>query len=63
MSEPSVTPTPTPGPPPSVDLAVEICGIRFPNPVLTAAGPPVRDGAALLACAGGGAGGLGTKTI
>jgi dihydroorotate dehydrogenase subfamily 1 len=48
---------------PAVDLAVEICGIRFPNPVLTAAGPPVRDGAALLACAAGGAGGLVTKTI
>ena len=46
-----------------VDLTVEICGIRFPNPVLTAAGPPVRDGAALLACAAGGAGGLVTKTI
>lgn len=47
----------------AVDLAVEICGIRFPNPVLTAAGPPVHDGAALLACAAGGAGGLITKTI
>ena len=46
-----------------VDLAVEVCGIRFPNPVWTAAGPPVRDGAALLACAAGGAGGLVTKTI
>jgi dihydroorotate dehydrogenase subfamily 1 len=47
----------------AADLSVEICGIRFPNPVLTAAGPPVRDGAALLACAAGGAGGLVTKTI
>lgn len=47
----------------AVDLTVEICGIRFPNPVLTAAGPPVRDGAAILACAAGGAGGLVTKTI
>ncbi len=47
----------------AVDLAVEICGIRFPNPVLTAAGPPVRDGASILACAAGGAGGLVTKTI
>jgi dihydroorotate dehydrogenase subfamily 1 len=55
MSEPSTTSP--------VDLAVEICGIRFPNPILTAAGPPVRDGAALLACAEGGAGGLVTKTI
>jgi dihydroorotate dehydrogenase len=47
----------------AVELGVEICGIRFPNPVLTAAGPPVRDGAAILACAAGGAGGLVTKTI
>ena len=47
----------------AVDLAVEVCGIRFPNPVWTAAGPPVRDGAAILACASGGAGGLVTKTI
>jgi dihydroorotate dehydrogenase (NAD+) catalytic subunit len=47
----------------TVDLAVEICGIRFPNPILSAAGPPVRDGAALLACAEGGVGGLVTKTI
>lgn len=48
---------------PAVDLSVEICGIRFRNPVLTAAGPPVRDGQALLDCAEGGAGGLVTKTI
>ena len=48
---------------PAVDLAVEVCGIRFPNPVWTAAGPPVRDAAALLACGAGGAGGLITKTI
>lgn len=47
----------------SADLTVEICGLRFRNPVLTAAGPPVRDGAALLACAEGGAGGLVAKTI
>ena len=45
------------------DLAVEVCGLRFRNPVLPAAGPPVRDGAALIACAEGGAGGLVAKTI
>ena len=45
------------------DLAVEICGLRFRNPILPAAGPPVRDGAAILACAEGGAGGLVAKTI
>jgi dihydroorotate dehydrogenase (NAD+) catalytic subunit len=47
----------------SVDLGVEVCGLRFANPVLPAAGPPVRDGAAIVACAEGGAGGLVTKTI
>ncbi len=55
--------TTAPDPAAAVDLGVEVCGIRFPNPVWTAAGPPVRDGAALLACAEGGAGGLVTKTI
>jgi dihydroorotate dehydrogenase subfamily 1 len=45
------------------DPSVEVCGLRFSNPVLTAAGPPVRDGAAILACAEGGAGGLVAKTI
>lgn len=49
--------------PAAVDLSVDVCGVRFPNPVLTAAGPPVRDGAAMLACAEGGAGGLVSKTI
>jgi dihydroorotate dehydrogenase (NAD+) catalytic subunit len=45
------------------DLSVEVCGLHFRNPILPAAGPPVRDGAALLACAAGGAGGLVSKTI
>jgi len=45
------------------DLRVDICGLAFPNPVLPAAGPPGRDGRALLACAEGGAGGLVAKTI
>jgi dihydroorotate dehydrogenase (NAD+) catalytic subunit len=44
-------------------LTTELCGLRLRNPVLPAAGPPVRDGAALLACAAGGAGGLVSKTI
>ncbi len=48
---------------PLISPSVEVCGIRFPNPVLTAAGPPVRDGAAICACADGGAGGLVSKTI
>jgi dihydroorotate dehydrogenase (NAD+) catalytic subunit len=46
-----------------VDLSVEVCGIRFPNPVWTAAGPPVRTARHILDCAAGGAGGLVTKTI
>jgi len=45
------------------DLAVEICGIRFRNPVLPAAGPPGWNGEALRRCAEGGAGGLVAKTI
>jgi dihydroorotate dehydrogenase (NAD+) catalytic subunit len=45
------------------DLSTEVCGLRLPQPILPAAGPPVRDGAAMLACAEGGAGGLVAKTI
>jgi dihydroorotate dehydrogenase (NAD+) catalytic subunit len=45
------------------DLTTEVCGLRFRNPILPAAGPPGRDGAAMLACAAGGAGGLVSKTI
>lgn len=45
------------------DLSVELCGLHFRNPVLPAAGPPGRDGKALLACAAGGVGGLVAKTV
>ncbi|HEX5147992.1 MAG TPA: 4Fe-4S binding protein [Candidatus Limnocylindrales bacterium] len=45
------------------DLSVEVAGIRFANPVMPAAGPPVRTGQAMLRCAAGGAGGLVSKTI
>jgi dihydroorotate dehydrogenase subfamily 1 len=45
------------------NLSVEVAGIRFPNPIMPAAGPPVRDGRAILRCAQGGAGGLVSKTI
>lgn len=55
--------TARPLPAPAADLSVEVAGVRFPNPVLTAAGPPVHDAAAMLACAAGGAGGLVAKTI
>ena len=45
------------------DLSVEICGLKFPNPILPAAGPNVRDGRMLRESAEGGAGGLVSKTI
>ena len=45
------------------ELGVTVCGIRFPNPVWTAAGPGGADGKLLAAAARGGAGGLVTKTL
>jgi len=45
------------------DLHVEVCGIRFENPILAAAGPPTWSGKAMAACAQGGAGGVVAKTI
>jgi dihydroorotate dehydrogenase subfamily 1 len=44
-------------------LSVNICGIEFRNPVMPAAGPPVRNGAMAKAAAAGGAGGIVTKTV
>jgi dihydroorotate dehydrogenase subfamily 1 len=45
------------------DLSTTVCGIRFPNPIWTAAGPGGADGRMLLRAARGGAGGLVAKTI
>ena len=45
------------------NLKVTVCGIEFPNPVWTAAGPGGADGQMLLRAARGGAGGLVAKTI
>jgi dihydroorotate dehydrogenase subfamily 1 len=45
------------------DLTTDLLGIVMRNPVLPAAGPPGRDGQALIACAEGGAGALVAKTI
>ncbi len=45
------------------DLSVEICGLKFDNPILPAAGPTVWDGRAMLRCVAGGAGGIVSKTI
>jgi dihydroorotate dehydrogenase subfamily 1 len=44
-------------------MEVEIAGIRFRNPILTAAGPASRSGKVLVRAAKGGAGGLVAKTI
>lgn len=46
-----------------VDLSVEICGLKFRNPILPAAGPTVRDGDAMVKAANGGAGGIVAKTV
>ncbi len=45
------------------DLQTTICGIEFPNPILTAAGPTSADAEMLERAARGGAGGLVAKTI
>lgn len=45
------------------DLTTNLLGMVLRNPIMPAAGPPGRDGAALLACARGGAGALVAKTI
>lgn len=45
------------------NLKTSICGMNLINPVMPAAGPPVRDAECILKCAKGGAGGLVTKTI
>lgn len=44
-------------------LAVEFSGMKLKNPVMPAAGPPVKDGDAAIAAAKGGAGAIVTKTI
>ena len=45
------------------DIAVKICGLSFASPIMPAAGPPTRDGAACVAAAKGGAGAIVSKTI
>jgi dihydroorotate dehydrogenase subfamily 1 len=45
------------------DLKTTLCGVVFPNPVWTAAGPGGADGEMLMRAARGGAGGLVAKTI
>jgi len=44
-------------------LSVEVAGLKFRNPILTAAGPTSRDGMTLLNAAAGGVGGLVAKTV
>ena len=45
------------------NLTTKLFDLELAHPIMPAAGPPVRDGAALLACAEGGASALVTKTI
>jgi len=45
------------------DQKVKICGINFPNPIWTAAGPTGANARMMLLAAKGGAGGLVAKTI
>ena len=45
------------------DIRTSICGIDFPNPIWTAAGPTAADADMLMRAAKGGAGGLVSKTI
>jgi dihydroorotate dehydrogenase subfamily 1 len=44
-------------------IAVELLGLRFPNPIIPAAGPNVGTGEQLRRAAEGGAGGLLAKTV
>lgn len=45
------------------NLTTQICGILMNNPVMPAAGPPIRDGQMAIEAARGGAGTIVTKTI
>ena len=45
------------------NLSVSVSGIRFLNPVLTAAGPNVRTAELMLQAVAGGAGGIVSKTV
>lgn len=47
----------------TVELSVEVAGVKLKNPVMAAAGPITRDAAAIWAVARAGAGGIVTKTI
>ncbi|MBC2398201.1 4Fe-4S binding protein [Clostridium tetanomorphum] len=44
-------------------LSINICGMKFSNPVFTAAGPGAKDGNMCIEAVKGGAGGIVTKTI
>ena len=46
-----------------VDMEIEIAGLKFRNPVLTAAGPTTRNSTEIRAAVTGGAGGIVCKTI
>ncbi|MHA2364989.1 MAG: 4Fe-4S binding protein [Candidatus Hodarchaeales archaeon] len=46
-----------------IDLTTEIAGLKFRNPILTAAGPTTRNADEIQAALNGGVGGIVTKTI
>ncbi|MGL5949966.1 MAG: diguanylate cyclase, partial [Cetobacterium sp.] len=45
------------------NLKINILGMEFSNPVMTAAGPGAKDGESCIKAVGGGAGGIVSKTI
>lgn len=45
------------------NISVNICGLKFSNPIMPAAGPGSKDGEMIQAAVKGGAGGIVTKTI
>ena len=45
------------------NLNIDILGMKFSNPVFTAAGPGAKDGDLCVKAVQGGAGGIVTKTI
>ncbi len=47
----------------AVSLAVDLCGLKLRNPILTASGSTTRNANALIKAADKGAGGLVTKTM
>ncbi|TEB04460.1 NAD-dependent dihydropyrimidine dehydrogenase subunit PreA [Pelotomaculum schinkii] len=45
------------------DLSVEVCGVKFKNPIVVASATPSKDAAYMKKCADAGAGGIIAKTV